>query len=362
MTKPQDASPAAFHFWAIPSICEFRLPASLTRIPPFEPFVVNGSTAEPGMAKLKDKIENGLNDVRILILGGQVLIGAGFRTFFESGFDRLSRATQIAQLCGLGVMLVGLGPLLLPAAFHRIVEKGEATVRFKRLLNNALGFGLFPFALGLAVDLFMSGEKIGGPKTAWISGIASGVLALGLWYGIEYTKQDRSKKSVLTKRAEEDEQERRERGGESLTDKIKQVLTELRMVLPGTQALLGFQFVIILMPDFEKIPAHSKWIHLGSLAAVAISAILLITPAAYHRIVEHGEDSEEFHDFAGRILLFAMLFLGLGLAADFFIVVQKISGSLPIACLLAVGLLAFFLLLWFGYTTWKRQITRKRIS
>ena len=307
------------------------------------------------MAKLKDKIENGLNDVRILILGGQVLIGASFRTFFESGFDRLSRATQIALLCGLAVMLVGLGPLLLPAAFHRIVEKGEATVRFKLLLNQVLGFGLFPFALGLAVDLFMSGEKIGGPRTAWTSGIAAGALALSLWYGIEYIQRDRSRKSMAVKRAEEDEKEARERGGEPLTDKIKQVLTELRMVLPGTQALLGFQFVIILMPDFEKIPAHSRWVHLGSLAAIAISAILLITPAAYHRIVERGEDSEEFHNFAGRILLLAMLFLGIGLASDFFVVVQKISGSLQLACWLATGLMMFFLLLWFAYTAWKRQ-------
>src|SRR5262249_12805177 len=162
------------------------------------------------MAKLKDKIENGLNEVRILILGGQVLIGASFRSFFESGFDHLSPATQIAQLCGLGVMLAGFGPLLLPAAFHRIVEKGAATVRFRRLLNSALPFALLPFALGLAVDLFMSGEKIGGPTTAWISGIASGVLALGLWYGIEYMQQNRSRKSMAAGRAEEDEDETRD--------------------------------------------------------------------------------------------------------------------------------------------------------
>ena len=298
--------------------------------------------------------------LRILILGGQVLIGASFRTFFESGFDSLPYGTQVAQLCGLGIMLVGLGPLLLPAAFHRIVDKGEATVRFKRLLNSALGFGLFPFALGLAVDLFMSAEKIGGRKTAWICGIASGLLALSLWYGIEYMQRDRSRKSMAVKRAEEDEKETRERGGESLTDKIKQVLTELRMVLPGTQALLGFQFVIILMPDFEKIPAESRWIHLGSLAAIAISAILLITPAAYHRIVEHGDDSEEFHSFAGRILLLAMFFLGLGLAGDFFIVALKISRSLPMASWLSAGLMAFFLLLWFGFTTWKRRTARMK--
>ena len=57
--------------------------------------------------------------------------------------------------------------------------------------------------------------------------------------------------------------------------------------------------------------------------------------AAYHRIVERGDDSEEFHNFAGRILLLAMFFLGLGLAGDFFVVVQKISGSLQLASWLA---------------------------
>jgi uncharacterized protein DUF6328 len=307
------------------------------------------------MAKLKDKIENGLNDVRILILGGQVIIGATFRSFFESGFDHLSRGTQVAQLFGLGVMLLGLGPLLLPAAFHRIVENGEATPRFKLLLNKALGIGLLPFAIGLALDLFMSGEKIGGPRTAWVSGITSGALALALWYGIEYMQRDRPRRSMVMKRAEEDEKEARDGDEESLTDKIKQVLTELRMVLPGTQALLGFQFVIILMPNFEKIPAEARWVHMGSLAAIAISAILLITPAAYHRIVERGEDSEEFHNFAGRILLLAMFFLGLGLAGDFFIVVLRISGSFQLASWLSAGLMAFFLLLWFGYTMWKRR-------
>src|SRR5215831_15222196 len=40
------------------------------------------------MTRLKDKIENGLNEGCILLLGGQVLIGAGFRTIFTDGFEK----------------------------------------------------------------------------------------------------------------------------------------------------------------------------------------------------------------------------------------------------------------------------------
>lgn len=53
------------------------------------------------MAELKDKLENTLNECRILMLGGQVLLGASFRSAFESGFDKLSSETQVAEAAGL---------------------------------------------------------------------------------------------------------------------------------------------------------------------------------------------------------------------------------------------------------------------
>src|SRR5436305_4296791 len=136
------------------------------------------------MAKLKDKIENGLNDVRILILGAQVLIGAEFRSIFETEFTHLPIATQISQLCGLGLMLLGLGPLLFPAAFHQIVEKGEETARIKQLTSKVLGFGLMPFAIGLGLAIFMAVQKLAGSKAAWLSGLAMTGIALVSWYGI----------------------------------------------------------------------------------------------------------------------------------------------------------------------------------
>src|SRR5437588_12559048 len=112
------------------------------------------------MAQLKDKIENGLNDVRILILGAQVLVGSGFRSFFEPEFSRLPFATQVMQLGALGLMLLGLGPLMLPAAFHQIVDQGADTARIKKLTTVVVNLGLMPFAFGLAVSFFMVMQKL----------------------------------------------------------------------------------------------------------------------------------------------------------------------------------------------------------
>src|SRR4029078_12967774 len=118
-----------------------------------------------------------------------------------------------------------------------------------------------------------------------------------------------------------DEQEQSGSDGEKLKDEVDQVLTETRVVLPGAQALLGFQFAGILMESFDKLPASSKYVHLASLALIALSTILLVTPAAYHRIVERGKETERFRRFASRMLLAAMVPLALGISSEFFVVV-----------------------------------------
>jgi hypothetical protein len=142
---------------------------------------------------------------------------------------------------------------------------------------------------------------------------------------------------------------------ETLSDNIKHVLTEARMVLPGAQALLGFQFVTILLDDFDRLPQSSKQVHLISLLATALSTVLLMTPAAQHRIVEKGANTEEFHRLAGRFVLMAMVPLAVGIAGDFFVVMRKVTSSVALATTSATALLAVSYGFWFGYTLYRRS-------
>ena len=84
------------------------------------------------------------------------------------------------------------------------------------------------------------------------------------------------------------------------------------MVLPGAQALLGFQFVTLLLEDFARLPESMKQVHLLSLVLMTIAVVLLMTPAAYHRIVEHGENTERFHRFASRMLMVSLVPMAFG--------------------------------------------------
>jgi hypothetical protein len=108
------------------------------------------------------------------------------------------------------------------------------------------------------------------------------------------------------------------------------------------------------MDGFDTLPDVSRYIHLISLCLIAASIILLMTPAAYHRIVERGEESEQFHDFAGRILLAAMATLGLGVCGDLFVVAWKVTESIELASAAAVLMLALSYGLWFGLTSYWR--------
>jgi predicted benzoate:H+ symporter BenE len=80
-----------------------------------------------------------------------------------------------------------------------------------------------------------------------------------------------------------------------------------------------------------------------------------MTPAAYHRIVERGEDTERFHSVAGKLLVAAMLTLPVGMCGDLFVVVRKITDSISAAVVSGVVMLSLFYGLWFGFTTYRRS-------
>jgi hypothetical protein len=146
---------------------------------------------------------------------------------------------------------------------------------------------------------------------------------------------------------------------DDLEDRIRQVSTEIRMVLPGAQALLGFQFITFVLSEFDKLPQLLKEIHVVSSTLLTLSVILLMTPAAYHRIVEQGENSEHFHRFASVLLLSALVPLALGISGDFFVVIEHVMGSAPVAVLLTMLLLCFFFGCWFALPLLRRRRDRK---
>jgi Family of unknown function (DUF6328) len=133
------------------------------------------------------------------------------------------------------------------------------------------------------------------------------------------------------------------------------LLDECRMVLPGIQALLGFQLIAVLTKSFSELPAAFKYIHCVALCAVALSVVLLMTPAALHRIGFQGEDDPAFFRIGSWLVVAGSIPLAIGIAADVAVVFYKVIENSGVA--LAAGLAALIVLigLWLGYPAWYRR-------
>lgn len=132
-----------------------------------------------------------------------------------------------------------------------------------------------------------------------------------------------------------------------LHEKINQMLTEARVILPGAQALLGFQFVVTMTKAFHDLPSAIQNVHFLALGAVLTAVTLLIAPAAVHRLGFGGQDVERMHDIGSNLLTIALVPLAAGIAIDVYVAFAKvIPGKIP----LVGGLMSFAVLatLWYA--------------
>lgn len=125
------------------------------------------------------------------------------------------------------------------------------------------------------------------------------------------------------------------------------LLEECRMVLPGIQALFGFQLIAVINPNFTHVlAAADRRLHLLAIVLVLVAIALIMTPAAYHRQTGPEEVTEVFVRLSTRLLLWSMLPLSLGICIDFYLIAKIILDD-TLALLLALALFSVFVLLWF---------------
>ena len=295
------------------------------------------------IVKLDRKIKTALDETRLLILGSQVLFGFLLESVFQNGFDTLSRSSQYLVCAALALMVLSIGCLIAPSMQHRIVEAGQSTLRLESAISALAAAALVPFIASLALGLFIVFERIFGSVAGLAVGTASAALAGFFWFGLAWLIGERRRQAMTV-----------ESGTTPLATKIEQMLTEARVIIPGCQALLGFQLIAMLTRAFDELPSDAKMLHAAGLCCVTIATILLMTPAALHRLSFGGDDSEPFLRLGSAFVIAASLPLAFGIAADVYVVFLKITHSTSITIAAALTLLLAMLLLWYLYPMWLR--------
>jgi len=133
----------------------------------------------------------------------------------------------------------------------------------------------------------------------------------------------------------------------SLNDAASHVLEECRTVVPGMQALFGFQLIAVFSSAFgEQLSSMERILHLIAIVLVTIAIALVMTPAALHNQTEPLAVSRRFIRISSRLLMASMAPLALGLCLDIYLVARVIVGTRGVAATVAASLLGVFIVLW----------------
>jgi len=133
----------------------------------------------------------------------------------------------------------------------------------------------------------------------------------------------------------------------SLNDAASHVLEECRTVVPGMQALFGFQLIVVFTNSFkEELSPTERVLHLVAILLVTIAIALVIAPAALHRQMEPMAVSRRFIAISSRLLMASMAPLAAGICLDVYIVARAILGTSVGAAIIAALLLGVFIVFW----------------
>ena len=140
------------------------------------------------------------------------------------------------------------------------------------------------------------------------------------------------------------------------TEKIAQeAIDEGRVVLPGIQALFGFQLIAVFNERFRQLSEGEQLIHFTAIMLVAIAIAVIMTIAAYHRLAEQATVSIFFVRLASWLIAAAMVPLMIGLTLEVYLLGRLILGSVRTSLAAAAFLFAIFSTLWFVFPLFMRR-------
>lgn len=127
-------------------------------------------------------------------------------------------------------------------------------------------------------------------------------------------------------------------------EKYRELLEELRTMIPGAQVLFAFLLTAPFAARFSEIDRLGKILFVVALLAVAAAVFLFLAPAAYHRITGRADRRSRLA-FGVRTALVGMALLGLSITCSVFVVVRFLFGF-ALASALATAAAAVALLVW----------------
>jgi predicted neutral ceramidase superfamily lipid hydrolase len=140
---------------------------------------------------------------------------------------------------------------------------------------------------------------------------------------------------------------------ERVNRELIELLTELRVALPGVQVLFAFLLTVPFANGWTRTTDLQRDLYFVTLLLTALSTILLIAPSAYHRIRFRSHQKNQLIVYANRFMLAGLVFLALAMSVAITLVSDVLFRSAWAGVVGGVAALVFGLV-WFALPGWQR--------
>jgi uncharacterized protein involved in cysteine biosynthesis len=145
---------------------------------------------------------------------------------------------------------------------------------------------------------------------------------------------------------------------ERVNRELMELLTELRVALPGVQFLFAFLLIVPFQQTIDRVTDFQRGVYFVALAAAAVTTALLIAPAAQHRVLFRQHDKEMLLRRSNRSAFAGLVVLAVAIASAVLLVVDVLF-SRTLAWATAGALSALLAWWWVAVPFWQRTHDRQ---
>lgn len=127
---------------------------------------------------------------------------------------------------------------------------------------------------------------------------------------------------------------------------LSDMLSELRVLLPGAQLLNVFLITLPFSSGFRQIVQAEKWVFMGAFVFSIISLILFTVPAVQHRLMRPLQNRRKFKHLVTRQMLAGAVALSFALILGAYLVISEVFGHVAAALVAAFTTVLIAFLWW----------------
>ncbi|HET7509358.1 MAG TPA: DUF6328 family protein [Solirubrobacterales bacterium] len=140
---------------------------------------------------------------------------------------------------------------------------------------------------------------------------------------------------------------------ERLDRNLGELLQELRVALPGVQVLFAFLLAVPFQQGFEEVTSFQKDVYFATLILASLSATMLISPSAYHRVTFRYQQKRRLVYYSNRFAIIGLALLALAMTGAILLITDVLFSTT--AALVTAGLaLCVFGFFWFALPLQRR--------